>query len=446
MNKLRIDVVGLSHGDVRNHWQEYVTESIGKKLTLQPQPDNIVDRYAVRVREGLQNIGHVAVTDQHVVYQVLKASGRERLQGTVVEFVEEPPLLTVEVDVAVVDSDYDDYDDSAYADWHYDGIPLLPRKMEELGDMIIDLEDALKDEAPKDEILAMAKILIKEHFYDASREMTRKRYWLEQQLSQRPEPELQAIAKQLREQKGMLMRYVNREQVARHLFIEWPTKLKHQGLADYHYTYDNRLNELEEQLHAFPNQLYDKFLTDPVDFLREVYYKHVSRRYLFPLLSGIVLMILKGRVQIERWGREGDTEPIEQIKKLASKLTESQREEKMKEALSELLIKNDAHGKPIICQKNQWAAFASILMFDYHLLGSSKEDVDMRAFCKKMTDWGFGADSKYKVFCDYDNVSKDSDYALFAFKDWNGGGAKHQRMMVAATELRDLLRKKIGYN
>ena len=70
----------------------------------------------------------------------------------------------------------------------------------------------------------------------------------------------------------------------------------------------------------------------------------------------------------------------------------------------------------------------------------------MRAFCKKMTDWGFGADSKYKVFCDYDNVSKDSDYALFAFKDWNGGGAKHQRMMVAATELRDLLRKKIGYN
>lgn len=443
MNKLRIDIVGLSHGDVRNHWQEYVAESIGKKLTLQPQPENIIDRYAVRVREGLLNIGHVAVTDQDAVYQALKASGLERLQSKVVEYIEEPPLLTVEVDVDGIDSDYDTYDDSAYADWHYDGIPLLPPKMQQLGDMIIDLEDALKDQTPEDEILAMAKILLNEHLYDASREMTRKRYWLEQQLSQRPEPELQAIAKQLREQKGMLMRYESREHVARHLFIEWPTKLKHEGLAEYHYTYDNRLNELEEQLHAFPYQLYDKFLTDPVDFLREVYYKHVSRQYLFPLLSGIVLMILKGRVQIERWGREGDTEPIEQIKELAPQLTQSQREEEMKDALREVLLKKNAHGKPFISQKNQWAAFASILMFDYDLLGGA--GYDMRAFCNKMTDWGFGADSKYELFCDYDNISKESAYALHAYDNWTGSGTKYNRMKAAAIELRDILRKKIGY-
>lgn len=436
-------MVGLSHEDVRHRWEEYIKDSIGHRLTLQPQPDNIVDSYAVRARERQLNIGHVAVTDLDVVYQALKGSGRERLQGTVVEFVEQPPVMTVEAEVDQIDSNYDPYDDSAYADWHYDGISLLPRKLEQMNDLTLDLEDALDSDAPKDEIIELAQTLLNEHMYDASREMTRKRYWLEQQLSQRSEPELQAIARQLREQKGMLMRYASREKVAQHLFIEWPTQLKHKGLDEYHYTYDNRLDELEEQLRAFPHHLYDKFLTDPVDFLREVYYKHVSRRYLFPLLSGIVLMILKGRVSIERWGREGDTEPIKKIERLAPKLTPSEREQVMKDAIKALLLKKYADGKPIISQKNQWAGFASVLLFDYHLLG--QENVDIKAFCKKMDEWGFGADSSYEIFCDYDNISKDSNYAQIPFHKWSGNGAKHQRMQKAATELRAILRPKIGY-
>ena len=443
MKKIRIDVVGLSHNDVRHRWEEYISKSLGRRLTLQPQPDNIVDSYAVRAREGLDNIGYVAVTDLDVVYQALKGSGRERLQSKVVEFVVEPPVMTVEVEVDDIDSNYDPYDDSAYTNWHYDGMPLLPRKLEQMNDLTLDLQDALNADAPMDEIQDMAETLLEEHMYDASREMTRKRYWLEQQLSQRSEPELQNIARQLREQKGMLMRYESREKVAQHLFIEWPTQLKHNGLDEYHYTYDNRLDELEEQLRAFPHHLYDKFLTDPVDFLREVYYKHVSRRYLFPLLSGIVLMILKGRVSIERWGREGDTEPIKKIKHLAPKLTPSEREQAMKDAIKALLLKKNANGKSIINQKNQWAGFASVLLFDYHLLGP--ENYDIKAFCNKMDEWGFGADSHYEFFCDYDNIIKDSNYAMFAFNNWNGSGAKHKRMQAAATELRAILRAKIGH-
>ena len=74
MKKIRIDVVGLSHEDVRHRWEEYIKDSIGHRLTLQPQPDNIVDSYAVRARERQLNIGHVAVTDLDVVYQALKGS------------------------------------------------------------------------------------------------------------------------------------------------------------------------------------------------------------------------------------------------------------------------------------------------------------------------------------------------------------------------------------
>lgn len=441
MEKIRFDVVGLYHWDVRDRWKEYAAEAVGRQLVLQPQPENMKDPYAVRAREGSLHVGYVAVPDLDVVYQALAGSGQQRLRGVVVESNPEPPVLTVEAEVERIDWRYEPFDDSPYAGWHYDGLPLIPKKLEQLGDLTVDLTDALENGSPMDgAVISMAESLLREHLYDTSREMTRARYRIERLLSERSEPELQAIAQKLRQQKGMLMRHVNRDQVARYLFIDLPRQLRKKGLEDSHYTYDNRLDELEQQLRAFPWQLYDKFLSDPVDFLREVYYKHVPRRHLFPLLSGIVLMILKGRVNIQRWGREGDTEPIEQIEKLTPAMSPSDREKAMKEGIKELLEKRDARGNLIISQKNQWAAIMCVLVFEYHLTGC-----DMKEFCRKMDDWGFGEDSGYDNYCDYDSVSKCSAYAMNAFKDWIGSGTAHQRQVKALTELRATLRPKIGY-
>jgi len=347
MEKIRFDVVGLYHWDVRHCWKEYATEAVGKQLTLQPQPENMKDPYAVRAREGGLHVGYVAVPDLDVIYQALKGSSKQRLRGVVVESNPEPPVLTVECEVARVDWDYEPFDDSIYAGWHYDGLPLMPPKLEQLSDLTDDIIDELESSqssnlSPDGDVSANLRpdsdvgpnlgsyleALLDSNLYDVSREMTRARYRIECLLSAREEPEMQAFAIKLRQQKGMLMRHENRDCVARYLFIDLPRQLYRDGLENSHYTYDNRLQELKSQLTSFPYQLYDKFLCDPVDFLREVYYKHVPRKYLFPLLSGIVLMILKGQVRIERWGREGDTEPIEAIKglckrSLANKLSDN---------------------------------------------------------------------------------------------------------------------------
>ena len=347
MEKIRFDVVGLYHWDVRHCWKEYATEAVGKQLTLQPQPENVKDPYAVRAREGGLHVGYVAVPDLDVIYQALKGSSKQRLRGVVVESNPEPPVLTVECEVARVDWDYEPFDDSIYAGWHYDGLPLMPPKLEQLSDLTDDIIDELESSqssnlSPDGDVSANLRpdsdvgpnlgshleALLDSNLYDVSREMTRARYRIECLLSAREEPEMQAFATKLRQQKGMLMRHENRDRVARYLFIDLPRQLYRDGLENSHYTYDNRLQELKSQLTSFPYQLYDKFLCDPVDFLREVYYKHVPRKYLFPLLSGIVLMILKGQVRIERWGREGDTEPIEAIKglckrSLANKLSDN---------------------------------------------------------------------------------------------------------------------------
>ena len=441
MEKIRFDVVGLYHWDVRDHWKEYAAGAVGKQLVMQPQPDNVKDPYAVRVREAQQHIGYVAVPDLDVVYQALRGSGKERLKGIVVESNAEPPVLTVECEVEKVDWDYEPFDDSPYEGWHYDGLPLMPKKIEQLGDLTADLIDALEDSSSTVEnVISMTESLLLEHLYDTSREMTRARYRIERLLGISKQHVYESLTARLRHQKGMLMTHDSRDQVARYLFIDLPRQLRKKGLEDSHYTYDNRLDELEQQLHAFPYQLYDKFLADPVDFLREVYYKHVPRKYLYQLLSGIVLMILKGRVKIQRWGREGDTEPIEKIEHLAPKMTPSEREQAMIASIKELLEKKDAKGNPIIGYKNQWAGIVSILSFDYHV-----EHTDLQDMCQKIHAWGFGPDSGYKNYCDYDNVSKCSEYATTAFNDWRGTGTAHQRQVTAATELRAILRPKIGY-
>ena len=314
MERITFDLVGLAHLDVRDNWKEYVAEAVGKQLVLQPQPENVKDPYAVRAREGRLHIGYVAVTDQDVVYQALKGSGLNRLRGVVVESNTEPPVLTVEAEVEKVDWQYDPFMYSMYEGWHYDGLPLMPRKMEQLGDLTDDLTDELESKAANHETLAeLTAQLLETNLYDMSREMTRSRYRIERLLAQRSEPEWQEVAHKLRQQKGMLMTHDNRDKVARYLFVDIPHELLNKGLEESHYTYDNRLEELKSQLTSFPYQLYDKFLADPVDFLREVYYKHVPRRYLNQLLSGIILMILKGRVEIERWGREGERDAIKQI-------------------------------------------------------------------------------------------------------------------------------------
>lgn len=441
MEKIRFNVVGLYHWDVRDHWKEYAEAAVGKQMTMQPQPENVKDPYAVRAREGKLHIGYVAVPDLDVVYQALKGSKKERLRGVVVESHAEPPVLTVECEVEAVDWDYEPFDDSVYQGWHYDGLPLMPKKLEQLGDLTADLIDALENTDQADEdVISLAENLLAEHLYDMSREMTRARYRIERLLAMSERAFLKEWEAKLQQQKGLLMTHDNRNAVAHYLFIDLPRQLRRKGLEHSHYTYDNRLDVLEAQLRAFPFQLYDKFLSDPVDFLREVYYKHVPRKYLFQLLSGIVLMILKGRVKIRRWGREGDVEPIDEIESLSRPQSLNSGDEALKQGIIELLKMRDAHGNLIMKQKNQWAGVLSVLTFDYHV-----ESTDLLDLCRKMQKWGFGPDSGYECYCSYDNVSKCSEYANKPFHVWRGAGAAHQRQVAAATELRSILRKSIGF-
>ena len=86
------------------------------------------------------------------------------------------------------------------------------------------------------------------------------------------------------------------------------------------YDYKDQLDAIEQQLHAFPHNLYPTFKADPVDFLRQVFYKRVPRKKMLQLLSGIVLMIMNGRVNdVKQWGKHGDEESLIAMKTVGKK-------------------------------------------------------------------------------------------------------------------------------
>jgi hypothetical protein len=72
MEKIRFDVVGLYHWDVRDRWKEYAAEAVGRQLVLQPQPENVKDPYAVRAREGSLHVGYVAVPGRRNLMEFLQ--------------------------------------------------------------------------------------------------------------------------------------------------------------------------------------------------------------------------------------------------------------------------------------------------------------------------------------------------------------------------------------
>ena len=447
MKTFWIDIVGLTHCGVESYYKDYIEDSIGKRLTLLRDEMNPSDPFALKVKDRETTVGYVAATDLDIVHQALHATGRKRLTARVINISTDPPQLRAEVQCEAIDTDFDPYAQLPYDQWKWPDLWLLPPALISISERADDLIELLEAK-PTDwnSVRALMTEFLTDNPSDTSREMNRTRQHILQLLEQNARQaatdeenerwQKQALA--LRTQKGQLMNHDTRLQTAHQLFIRWPQTLKRQHYEEAHYTFDNRLDELEQLLQQFPYHLYDTFLNDPVDFLRETFYKHVPRRQLFGLFSGIILMVLKGRVSVRRWGRDDDQQlrrELEQVVNFDSEetadradradhsaakseetadradhadhsspltpLTTEQRAEALKRALHRLLTTYGLTGKLLVFRKNQWAGIANVLINEHGL------PFELTTFCKLMDSWGFGPEGDYPVPCDYQNIIKD---------------------------------------
>ena len=433
MKNLTFHIVGLTHNDVKGHEVEYAKEAEGRTICLVPDDANTFDMLAVKAYDKQQLIGYVSALEGEDVRALIIARKERNLRTRCIgcnsknEGDKAGLQLMVRALSDVSDEEMEQarreiYDDKIYDDWQYSG-PVLPIEqltrfsdctmmLEGVINSIIRLQNTLSEgasdesssasnnsssasdktssEAENRSLDAETEAMLREELSDClsearerlssfleiqrsdySREMTQARSRILHKLEQIDDEELQRLRAVLLTEMGFITSSAYRERAAYSFFVEAPNAIKKKQTGTY--DYKDQLDAIEQQLHAFPYNLYPTFKADPVDFLRQVFYKRVPRKKMLQLLSGIVLMIMNGRVDdVKQWGKHGDEESLKAMKAVGAKPSNEVKKEKFMELVDlvipkiavykkkgcpELLVKKQSDWFPVFRLLNGWGLF-----------------------------------------------------------------------------------------
>ena len=433
MKNLTFHIVGLTHNDVKGHEVEYAKEAEGRTICLVPDDANTFDMLAVKAYDKQQLIGYVSALEGEDVRALIIARKERNLRTRCIgcnsknEGDKAGLQLMVRALSDVSDEEMEQarreiYDDKIYDDWQYSG-PVLPIEqltrfsdctmmLEGVINSIIRLRNTLSEgasdkgssasnnssfasdktssEAENRSLDAETEAMLREELADClsearerlssfletqrsdySREMTQARNRILHKLEQIDDEELQRLRAVLLTEMGFITSSAYRERAAYSFFVEAPNAIKKKQTGTY--DYKDQLDAIEQQLHAFPHNLYPTFKADPVDFLRQVFYKRVPRKKMLQLLSGIVLMIMNGRVDdVKQWGKHGDEESLKAMKAVGAKPSNEVKKEKFmelvdlvipkiavykKKGCSEVLVKSQSDWFPVFRLLNGWGLF-----------------------------------------------------------------------------------------
>lgn len=433
MKNLTFHIVGLTHNDVKSHEVEYAKEAEGRTICLVPDDANTFDMLAVKAYDKQQLIGYVSALEGEDVRALIIARKERNLRTRCIgcnsknEGDKAGLQLMVRVLSDVSDEEMEQarreiYDDKIYDDWQYSG-PVLPIEqltrfsdctmmLEGVINSIIRLRNTLSEgasdkgssasdnsssasdkpssQAENRSLDAETEAMLREELADClsearerlssfleiqrsdySREMTQARNRILHKLEQIDDEELQRLRAVLLTEMGFITSSAYRERAAYSFFVEAPNAIKKKQTGTY--DYKDQLAVIEGQLYAFPHNLYPTFKADPVDFLRQVFYKRVPRKKMLQLLSGIVLMIMNGRVNdVKQWGKHGDKESLKAMKAVGAKPSNEVKKEKFMELVDlvipkiavykkngcpELLVKKQSDWFPVFRLLNGWGLF-----------------------------------------------------------------------------------------
>ena len=438
MKKLKFHIVGLTHNDVKGREVEYAREAGGRTICLVPDDANPFDMLAVKAYDKQLFIGYVSALEGEDVRALIIARRGRNLRTRCLgsnskEGADEKSGLQLIVEARVDVSEQEIelarreiYDDGIYDGWHYSG-PILPidkltrfsdctmmlegvindiiqiqeklshiRNLSPDGnlspagnlshhpnlsedaqnlsdpDYKVELEEELRDNL--EEVRERLACFLEIQRSDYSREMTQTRNRILNKLYLIDDEEIHRMGEQLYTEMGFITSSAYRERAAQSFFVDAPIALKQKQTGAY--DYKDQLDAIEQQLYAFPYSLYPTFKADPVDFLRQVFYKRVPRKMMLQLLSGIVLMIMNGRVSdVKQWGKHGNEEALlamKAMKAVGAKPSNDVKKEKFMELVDlvipkiavykkkgcpEVLVKRQSDWFPVFRLLNGWGLF-----------------------------------------------------------------------------------------
>ena len=380
MKKLKFHIVGLTHNDVKGREVEYAKEAEGRTICLVPDDANPFDMLAVKAYDKQLFIGYVSALEGEDVRALIIARKGRNLRTRCLgcnskEGADEKSglQLVVEARVDVSELEIEQarreiYDDGIYDDWHYSGPILSIDKLTRFSDCTMMLEGVINDiisiqeqlsldtdsgvepdvdsraelEAELCDNLEEAKERLSSFMEiqrsDYSREMTQTRNRILNNLDLIDDEEIHRMGEELYTEMGFITSSGYRERAAHSFFVEAPFAMKKKQTGTY--DYKDQLDAIEQQLHAFPYSLYPTFKADPVDFLRQVFYKRVPRKKMLQLLSGIVLMIMNGRVDdVKQWGKHGNEEALLAMKTVGKKPAIGEHKKELMDLMKEAVLK-----------------------------------------------------------------------------------------------------------
>ena len=465
MKKLKFHIVGLTHNDVKGREVEYAKEAEGRTICLVPDDANPFDMLAVKAYDKQLFIGYVsALEGEDVRALIIARKGRNLrtrcLGSNSKEGADEKSglQLIVEARVDVSEQEIEQarreiYDDGIYDGWHYSG-PILPiDKLTRFSDCTMMLEGVINDiisiqeqlslnadsraepdadsrvelEAELCDNLEEAKERLSSFMEiqrsDYSREMTQTRNRILNNLDLIDDEEIHRMGEELYTEMGFITSSGYRERAAHSFFVEAPIAMKKKQTGTY--DYKDQLDAIEQQLHAFPYSLYPTFKADPVDFLRQVFYKRVPRKKMLQLLSGIVLMIMNGRVDdVKQWGKHGNEEALLAMKTVGKKPSYEERKAKLWELLDEAILKMVVYHKPstgellIKSQSDWYPVFRMLVVWDmYSDKGQTNFCQDLEKLYKKLDK----CDGSLAPCCKRKDLTQASAplFERFAPLEWN---------------------------
>ena len=414
MKKLKFHIVGLTHNDVKGREVEYAKEAEGRTICLVPDDANPFDMLAVKAYDKQLFIGYVSALEGEDVRALIIARKGRNLRTRCLgcnskEGADEKSglQLVVEARVDVSEQEIEParreiYDDGIYDDWHYSG-PILPiDKLTRFSDCTMMLEGVINDiisiqeqlslnadsraelEAELCDNLEEAKERLSSFMEiqrsDYSREMTQTRNRILNNLDLIDDEEIHRMGEELYTEMGFITSSGYRERAAHSFFVEAPIAMKKKQTGTY--DYKDQLDAIEQQLHAFPYSLYPTFKADPVDFLRQVFYKRVPRKKMLQLLSGIVLMIMNGRVDdVKQWGKHGNEEALQAMKTVGKKPAIGKHKKELMDLMKEAVLKIAVYQKRgyygVFLSKQAYWYPVFRLMGDWELLPSNSP----QSFC-----------------------------------------------------------------
>ena len=445
MKKLKFHIVGLTHSDVKGREVEYAKEAVGRTICLVPDDANPFDMLAVKAYDKQLFIGYVSALEGEDVRALIIARKGRNLRTRCLgcnskEGADEKSglqlIVEARVDVSELEIEQarrEIYDDGIYDDWHYSG-PILPiDKLTRFSDCTMMLEGVINDiisiqeqlsrddagashdsdsshdadsfhdsdssEADKNPLDADSRAALEAELRDNleearerlssfmeiqrsdySREMTQTRNRILNNLDLIDDEEIHRMGEELYTEMGFITSSGYRERAAHSFFVEAPIAMKKKQTGTY--DYKDQLDAIEQQLYAFPYSLYPTFKADPVDFLRQVFYKRVPRKKMLQLLSGIVLMIMNGRVDdVKQWGKHGNEESLLAMKTVGKKPAIGEHKKELMELVKKAVLKIAVYQKRgyygmFLSKKVYWYPVFR-LMGDWELLPSKSP----QSFC-----------------------------------------------------------------